>query len=155
MLQDVRAASKLAFSDAATPRLVCEWRADRLGAAWIDVNGGVDEVSAPLLVRALDQARAAACLVMLDLRSAALLDRSGGHAIREAASLAHQQGHQVVVVQRPDQPDVSLALASAPEVRACFLDPGQPSIQALLQLARAPLPRRAARPSAAPAVSAA
>jgi anti-anti-sigma regulatory factor len=135
MLQDVPAAADLALPDAATPPLLCEWRADRLGAAWIDVNGGVDEASAPLLVQALDQARAAACLVMLDLRRAVLLDRSGGRAIREASSLAQRQAHEIVVVQRPDQPDVSFALADAPEVRACYLDAGQPSIQALLQLA--------------------
>jgi anti-anti-sigma regulatory factor len=141
MLEDVPvpAASTLAFSDAAVPKLLCEWRADRLGAAWIEVTGGLDEASAPLLVRVLDQARAAACLVMLDLRAAVLLDRSGGRAIREAASLAQQQGHEIVVVQRPDQPDVAFALANAPEVRACYLDAGQPSVQALLQLARAPL----------------
>jgi anti-anti-sigma regulatory factor len=139
MLQTVPAAPTLAFPDAAPPRLRCEWRADRLGAAWIDVTGGLDEATAPLLVRVLDQARAAACLVMLDLRRAVLLDRSGGRAIRAAASLAQQQGHEIVVVQRSDQPDVSSALADAPQVRACYLDPGAPSRQALLQLARAPL----------------
>jgi hypothetical protein len=139
MLQDVPATSALVPSDIAAPKLRCEWRADRLGAAWIDVTGGVDDANAPLLVRVLDQARAAACLVMLDLRGAVLLDRSAGRAIREAASLAAQRAHEVVVVQRADQLDVSLALANAPEVRACYLDSGEPSIQALLQLARAPL----------------
>jgi hypothetical protein len=93
-----------------------------------------------LLVRVLDQARAAACLVMLDLRGAVLLDRSAGRAIREAASLARQQGNEVAVVQRPDQADVALALATAQDVRACYLDAAEPSVQALLQLAQAPHP---------------
>jgi hypothetical protein len=33
----------------AAPRPLSKWRAGRLGAAWIDVTGGVDEANAPLL----------------------------------------------------------------------------------------------------------
>jgi hypothetical protein len=137
MLQDVSVAPTLA-SDSSPPSLLCGWRADRLGAAWVDVTGGVDQASAPSLVRVLDRALACAPLVMLDLRAAVLLDGAGGRVIREAAALAQGQGHELVVVQGLDQPDVSLALADAPDVRACYLDAGEPSIQALLQLARPP-----------------
>ena len=136
MIQDVTAAPTLAFSEAAPPSLLCGLRADRLGAAWVDVTGGVDQASAPSLVRVLDRARARACLVMLDLRAAVLLDGAGGRVIREAGALAQRQGQELVVVQGRDQPDVSFALADVPDVRACYLDAGEPSIQALLQLAR-------------------
>lgn len=142
MPQDGLAVSTQAPSEAAVPGLLCHWRADQFGAAWIDVTGAVDRASAPSLSRVLRQAQASACLVVLDLRDAALLDGFGGRVIAEAGIRSRSVGHQLAVVQGCGQPDVSLALADAPDVQACYLDAGQPAVQALLQLARtSALPR--------------
>jgi anti-anti-sigma regulatory factor len=113
----------------------CRWRADQLGAAWIDVTGDIDRASALLLARALRQANVGACLVVLDLREAALLDGAAGRVISGAGARAHQQGHRLVVVQGHEQTDVSFAVADEPHVQACHLHAAEPSVQALLQLA--------------------
>jgi anti-anti-sigma regulatory factor len=133
--QETPAAPATAVESLAKQPFRCRWRADQLGAAWIEVTGDIDRASVPSLARALYQAQASACLVVVDLRGATLLDAAGGRVIGDAGSRAQRHGHQVVVAQSYDQPDVSLALADAPHVQACRLHAGEPSVQALLQLA--------------------
>jgi anti-anti-sigma regulatory factor len=128
-------AAPTAVTSPARQSFRCRWRADQLGAAWVDVAGDIDRASAPLLARALRQAHAGAELVLLDLREAALLDGAAGRVISGAGTRAYRGGHRLVVVQGHDQPDVSRALADAPHVQACRLHAAEPSVQALLQLA--------------------
>jgi anti-sigma B factor antagonist len=115
----------------------CTLRDGGLDAAWVRVAGDLDIATAPQLERTLCEAESRARRVVLDLRELTFLDSSGVHAIVDASSRASAAGRRLVLIRGPSQVDRVLALTKASDVLEIVdLDPMQPPVQALVQLAR-------------------
>lgn len=75
--------------------------------------------------------------VVLDLRELTYMDCSGMSVIIQAGIRARRVGCRLVVVRGPSQVDRVFALTGASDVlEVVDLDPVQPPVQALVQLAR-------------------
>ncbi len=110
-----------------------------LGASWVYAAGELDLATSPQLEQTLREAQQDARLVVLDLRELTFMDSSGVHAIVDAGIRYRRAGCRMVVVRAPAQVDAVFTLIGVTEdVEIYDLDPGQPAIQALLQVGAEP-----------------
>jgi anti-sigma B factor antagonist len=124
------------------------------GAAWVRVGGRLDRATAPQLTEVLTEATRRARIVVLDLRGLTRVDTTGVGAIADASRAARRDGRRLVLVRGLSQVERLLALIGASDaVEIVDLDPAEPPVVALLQLAhsdhagarqRAGVPRRVA-----------
>jgi len=122
-------------SDGVSTPFVSTQSSSGLGAAWVYVAGELDLATSPQLERTLREAQQDARLVVLDLRELTFMDSSGVHAIVDAGIRHRQAGGRMVVVRAPAQVDAVFTLIGVTEdVEIYDLDPGEPAVQALLQL---------------------
>jgi anti-sigma B factor antagonist len=107
-----------------------------LDVASVRVTGELDIATAPQLKQTLAHAEGRARRVVLDLRELTFMDTSGVHAIVDASARATAAGRLLVLVRGPSQVDRVLALTGARDrLDIVELDPGEPPVQALVQLA--------------------
>jgi anti-anti-sigma factor len=124
-------------SDVPLLALVRSWRECGGEVAWVQPVGELDIGTAPALEQALRGAELRARLVMLDLRELTFLDSCGVHVIVYASIRARRAGRRLVLVRGCSQVERVLALTGASEVlESVDLAPGDPAVQALLQLAQ-------------------
>ena len=127
-------------TDFLPPRFDCSCTGGGPDAAWVHVVGELDIATTPQLERTLREAQLEARLVVLDLRELLFMDSSGVHAIVNAGIRARQAARRLLVLRGPPNVDGVFTLAGrrdAVEIRD--LDPVDPPVQALLQLAEARL----------------
>ena len=125
-------------ADRLAPAFVCSWTTRDLDAAWVHVAGELDIATTPQLEQALRQPKLQARLVVLDLRELAFLDTTGVHAIVNATLRAREAGRRLVLLRGPPHVDRIFTLSgSSADVEVIDIDPVEPPIQALLQLAEA------------------
>lgn len=128
-------------TDALSPAFVCSWTNDGLDAAWVHVAGELDIATTPQLERTLREDQLQARLVVLDLRELAFMDSSGVHAIVSASIRARRCGRRLVLLRGPTNVDrvnvdrLFTLTGSPDDVEIVDLDPVEPPVQALLQLA--------------------
>lgn len=123
--------------DAATPVFGYTLRHGGLDAAWIRVAGELDIATAPRLEQTLRRAEIRARRVVLDLRELVFMDCCGMNVIVQASIRSSRSGRRLVLVRGPSQVDRVFALTGASEVLEIVdLDPVQPPVQALVQLAQ-------------------
>jgi anti-sigma B factor antagonist len=121
----------------ALPRFSCTLRDGGLDAAWVRAAGELDIATAPQLKQTLRQAEAGARRVVLDLRELTFMDSCGVHVIVDASTRARAAGNRLVLVRGPSQVDRLLVLSKAADVLEIVdLDPAQPPVQALVELAQ-------------------
>jgi anti-anti-sigma factor len=121
----------------AVTRFSCTLRESGLDAAWVRAAGELDIAAAPQLEQTLREAEARARGVVLDLRELTFMDSSGVHVIVDASTRARAAGNRLVVVRGPSQVDRLLGLSKAADVLEIVdLDPAQPPVQALVELAQ-------------------
>jgi anti-anti-sigma factor len=107
------------------------------GAAWVRVGGQLNRATAPQLTEVLTEATRRARIVVVDLRGLTRVDSSGVGAIADASRSARRDGRRLVVVRGLSQVERLLALIGATDaVEIVDLDPAEPPILALLQIAR-------------------
>lgn len=107
------------------------------GAALVRVAGELDRATAPFVARTLREATRRARVVVVDLRGLTRVDTSGVGAIVDASHSARRDGRRMVVVRGRFQVERLLALSGASNaVEIIDLAPGEPTINALLQIAR-------------------
>jgi anti-sigma B factor antagonist len=134
----------LVFSDSTASRVeamppVCECtlRDGGLDAAWVHAVGELDLATAQQLEQTLRLAELRAQRVVLDLRELDFMDCSGMHVIVDASIRARRPGRRLVLVRGPSRVDRVLTLTGASDVLEIVdLDPVQPPVQALVQLAQ-------------------
>ena len=104
------------------------------------VVGELDIATTPQLERTLREAQLEARLVVLDLRELLFIDSSGVHAIVNAGIRARQAARRLLVLRGPPNVDRVFTLAGRrDDVEIHDLDPVEPLVHALLQLADARL----------------
>lgn len=99
----------------------------------VDVAGELRAAAAPELGRTMRRSERLARLVLLDLRRLTFIDPCGAHVIVAAAIRARRAGRRVVVVHEPAPVE---PLFASKAVDVVELQPSQPAVQALLELAR-------------------
>ena len=142
----------LVFSDSIAGRadarpqvFVCWWTNGGLDAAWMHVAGELGVATTPQLVRTLLEPELQALLVVLDLSELAFIDIFGVHAIVNASIRARQGGRRLFVLRGSPKVDRMFTLTESSEVEIGDVDPVEPPVQALLELAEEDLaPRRSA-----------
>jgi anti-sigma B factor antagonist len=118
-------------------RFACVVRDSGLDVAWLRVVGELDIATAPELKQALRRADVRSRRVVLDLRGLTFMDSSGAHVIVDASIRASAAGNRLVLVRGPSQVDRLLALSKLIDVLEIVdLQPAQPPVQALVELAR-------------------
>lgn len=118
-----------------TQAFVCSLEDRNSDVAGVRVAGELRAATAPELARTLRRAERQARLVVLDLRWLTFTDPCGVHVIAAAAIRARRTGRRLVVVRGPAPLDPAFALNAAPNVVDIVdLQPGQPAVQALLEL---------------------
>jgi anti-sigma B factor antagonist len=123
-------------ADLLPPAFVCSWTSGGLDAAWVHLAGELDVATTPQLARTLGQAQWQARLVVLDLRELAFMDSSGVHAIVTAGIRARQVARRLIVLRGPPNVDRIFTLSGqVDELEIHDLDPREPPVQVLLQLA--------------------
>jgi anti-sigma B factor antagonist len=121
---------------ALSPTFVCSCRDGGRDAAWVHVAGELDLVTTPQLERTLGNPGSRGRLVVLDLRELSFIDSSGVHAIVNASSRVRRAGRRLVLLRGPPCVDRLFTLTgSSDKLEIYDLDPGEPSVQVLLQLA--------------------
>jgi anti-sigma B factor antagonist len=122
------------------PAFVCSLTNRGPDVAWVHVAGELDIATAPRLEQTLRDAQGPARLVVLDLRELLFIDSSGVHAIVNAGIRARQAARRLLVLRGPPNVDRVFTLAGRrDDVEIHDLDPVEPPVQALLQLADARL----------------
>jgi anti-sigma B factor antagonist len=120
------------------PTFVCSHTNVGLDAAWVHVAGELDIATAPRLERTLREAQSQTRLVALDLRDVSFVDCSGVHVIVDATLHARRIGHRLILLRGPPNVDRMFALTgTADEVELADVDPREPSVQVLRELAEA------------------
>lgn len=115
----------------------CSWTGGGRDGAWVHVVGELDIATAPQLDRTLREAQLEARLVVLDLRELVFMD-SSVHAVIKAGIRARQAARRLLVLRGPPNVDRAFTLAGRRDaVEFHDLDPVDPPVQALLQLAEA------------------
>jgi anti-anti-sigma factor len=128
------------IADAAVPApmFVCSHTNVGLDAAWVHVAGELDIATTPQLERTLSEAELQARLVALDLRDVSFMDCAGLHTIISASIRARQCGHRLVLLRGPPNVERMFTLTgTTAAVEIADVDPGEPPVQALQQLADA------------------
>lgn len=119
------------------PEFRCKLQDGGLDVAWVRVTGELDIATAPELKQTLGHAGDRARRVVLDLRELTFMDAGGVHVIVDANARARRAGRRLVVVRGPYQVDRVLALTGARDrLEIVDLNPMEPPVQALVQLAR-------------------
>jgi anti-anti-sigma factor len=119
------------------PALPRSWEDCDDEVAWVPATGELDLATAPALERRLRGAELRARLTVMDLRGLTFMDSSGVGVIVDATIRARCTGGRLVLVRGCSQVDRVLALSGASEVvESVELDPGEPAVQVLLQLAQ-------------------
>jgi anti-anti-sigma factor len=119
-------------------RFVCRLVDRGVGVVLVHLAGELDIATAARLERMLVRSELQAPLVVLDLRKLTFMDSSGAHVVADASIRARSTGNRLVLVRAPRQVQRLLALTGAAEtVEIVELGDGEPSVQALLHLARA------------------
>jgi anti-anti-sigma factor len=119
------------------PRFTCTWKEGAAGAAWVHVTGDLDLATSPLLGRALRDAQLYAHVVVLDLRELTFIGSTGVHVILDAAASVRRSDGRLILVRGPSHVDRALTLTDASsQVLIVDLDPSDPPVRALLQLAQ-------------------
>jgi anti-sigma B factor antagonist len=114
----------------------CTLRDGGLDVAWVRVTGELDIATAPILEQTLRRAEQRARRIVLDLRELAFMDTSGVHVIVDGALRATAADRRLVLVRGPAQVDRVLDLTTASDdLEIVDLDPVEPPVQALIQLA--------------------
>jgi stage II sporulation protein AA (anti-sigma F factor antagonist) len=116
--------------------LVRSWKDCGSDVAWVQVVGELDIVTAPALEQTLRDAELRARRVVLDLRELTFTDSSGVHVITNASVRAGRADRRLVLVRGPAQADRMLTLTTSHVLEIVDLDPGEPVVHALLQLAQ-------------------
>jgi anti-sigma B factor antagonist len=120
-----------------SPAFVCSWTDGGRDAAWVHLAGELDIATAPQLEWTLGLDELQARLVVLDLRELVFIDSSGVHAIVKASRSARQAGRRLVLFRGPPSVDRLFALSgSSDDLEIGDLDPGDPPVQVLPQLAQ-------------------
>ena len=115
---------------------VCSWTDGGRDAAWVHVGGELDLATAPQLTQPLRLPELQARLVVLDLRELTFIDSSGLHAIIDADRRIRRAGRRLVVLRGPANVDRLFTLTgSSDRLEIGDLDPGEPAVQVLMQLA--------------------
>jgi anti-anti-sigma factor len=110
------------------------------GAALVRVAGELDVATAPRLTRMLGQATRRARIVVVDLRGLTRVDSSGVAVLVDASRSARRDGRRLVLIRGLSQVERLLALSGASDaVEIVDLAAGEPTIQALVQIARTEL----------------
>ncbi len=118
------------------PAFFRSWTNGDPDAAWMHVAGDLNLATAPHLVRTLHEPRFQARLVVLDLRDLVAVDSFGVRAIVNATKRARRLGHRLVLLRGPPHVDRVFRLtASSEAVEIGDIDPIEPPVRALLQLA--------------------
>ena len=114
------------------PVFVCTATHGGLDAAWVNVVGELDIVTAPQLERTLRESQRLAHLTVLDLRELAFMDCAGVHTIVNASLSARKAGRRLVLVRgRPDVYRMFTLTGSSADVDIGDLEPVQPPAHAL------------------------
>ena len=122
---------------AVAPEFRCTLRDGGRDVAWVRVTGELDIATAPILEQTLRAAEQHAARIVLDLRELAFMDSCGVHVILDAAARASADQGRLVLVRGPAQVDRVLELTTASNnLDIVDLDPIQPPVQALIQLAQ-------------------
>jgi anti-sigma B factor antagonist len=122
---------------AVPPGFRCTLRDGGLDVAWVRVTGELDIATAPILEQTLRRAEQRARRIVLDLRELAFMDSSGVHVILAASIRAEQAGSRLVLVRGHAQVDRVLHLTTTSgDLEIVDLDPVEPPVQALIQLAQ-------------------
>jgi anti-anti-sigma factor len=124
--------------EAARPHVFDCSSMERGDVSWVHLAGELDLSTTPQLRRTLGAARLRARMVVLDMRKLVFIDTSGVHAIVDASIRARLSGRRLVLLRGPAAVDRVFPLTDrAEQVETADLDPGEPAVQVLLQLARA------------------
>jgi anti-sigma B factor antagonist len=123
-------------ADELPPAFVCSWTDGGRDAAWVHVTGDLDLAAVPQLEWTLREAALQARLVVLDLRELGFLDSAGVKAIVDASIRARRDGRRLLLLRGPPNVDRVFALTgTSDKVEIGDLDPGEPAVRVLLQLA--------------------
>jgi anti-anti-sigma factor len=102
----------------------------------VHVAGELDLATAPQLERTLRSTELQARLVVLDLRDLRFIDCCGVRTVVDASDRARRAGRRLVLLRGPPSIDRVLTLTGcSDQLQIGDLDPGEPPIQVLLQLA--------------------
>lgn len=116
---------------------VCRLTHSDTDAACIHLSGELDFATAPRLEQTICEAERRAPMIVVDLRGLAFMDSSGVHVIAEASVRGRRAGRTLVVVRgRPQVDRVFTLTGTTGAAEFVDLDPAEPSIQALLHLAK-------------------
>lgn len=108
-----------------------------LDAAWVRVVGELDLATTPQLEQMLRSAGLHARRLVLDLCGLSFIDGCGVHAIVNASRHARARGQRLVLVRGPPQVHrVFVLTKTVAALEIVDLDPIEPPVQALLQLAQ-------------------
>ena len=122
---------------AVAPGFGCTLRGGGGDVAWVRVSGELDIATAPILEQTLRAAEQRAPRIVLDLRALAFMDCSGVHVILDGARRASAAARRLVLVRGRAQVDRVLELTAAgKDLEIVDLDPVEPPVQALIQLAQ-------------------
>lgn len=129
MLQFSPARGSTAASRRAAPTpFLCGWALCASGAVWVRVAGELDPTNSPQLGQTLTEAQLCGHLVVLDLRDLTSIDRSGIHAIRDAADRGRRCGGRLTLVRGSGEIDRELTVNGACDRMLVFdLDPHEPA----------------------------
>ena len=89
-----------------------------------------------MLEQTLRAAELRARMVVLDLRELTFTDSCGVHVIMKASIRADRAGRRLVLVRGPSQADRMFTLINSDVLEIVDLDPGEPVVSALSQLAQ-------------------
>ena len=92
-------AASLARTSCLPTTFSCSCRHDGHDAAWISVSGELDIATAPLLLDALREPRAAELLVIVDLDELTFIDSHGLQVLAEATASARDAGRRLTVLR--------------------------------------------------------
>jgi anti-sigma B factor antagonist len=128
--------------DELAPAFVCSWSDGGPDAAWVHLTGELDIATAPQLERTLALPQLLSRVVVLDLRELAFLDSCGVHAIVDASNRARRADRRLVLLRGPPAVDRMFTLTGySDQLEIGDLDPGEPPVQLLEQLADSDLGR--------------
>jgi anti-sigma B factor antagonist len=121
---------------AALPGFRCTLRNSNPDVAWIHLAGELDIGTTPRLQDALREAGLQARRIVLDLRELTFMDSSGIHAIVDASRRGGPTRGRLVIVRGPSAVNRLFELTGLSDaLEIVDLDPCEPAVQALAQLA--------------------
>jgi anti-sigma B factor antagonist len=122
----------LARADPLPTAFACTATHGGLDAAWVNVIGELDILTAPELARTLHDSGQLAHLTVLDLRELAFMDSAGVHTIVNASLRARKDGRRLVLVRgRPEIYRMFTLTGSTDDVDIADPDPMPPPVEAL------------------------